>query len=151
MTHPTPNPASTRGQAKRLAALDRVPREVFELLAAAKAPLKAYDLLWRLQEKRGRRAPPSTIYRAVGILIEAGLVHRLESVGAFVVCASPGAPHDPIFLVCEQCGSAVESNSPELTKRVTGRVKRAGFQVKHLNFVVRGICAACASANKEQG
>src|SRR5258706_15121539 len=73
VTSPTPNPATARDQAERLGALGRVPREVFALLADSKTPLKAYELLWRLQAKNGRRAPPTTLYLALATLLEGGL------------------------------------------------------------------------------
>ena len=150
MTSPTPNPVAARDQAQRLEALGRVPREVFGLLADSKTPLKAYELLWRLQAKRGRRAPPTTIYRALATLIEAGLAHRIESLGAFVVCATPNTSHDPIFLLCEQCGEALETNLGSMAQSVTKHVERAGFQVRRLNFIVRGRCSICRPVDELQ-
>jgi Fur family zinc uptake transcriptional regulator len=140
------NSASAQDQAQRLAALGRVPREVFALLADSTTPLKAYELLWRLQANRGRRAPPTTIYRALATLIEAGLVHRIESLGAFIVCAMPDTSHDPIFLLCEQCGSALETNVGSIAQSVTEHVEGVGFQVRRLNCIVRGRCSICRAA-----
>src|SRR6185295_19742059 len=110
MTPHAQNPAQAQDRARKLEALGRVPREVFDLLAASPTPLKAYELLWRLQEKRGRRAPPSTIYRAVSVLIDQGLVHKIESRNAFIVCSAADSAHDPIFLVCERCNAAFETD-----------------------------------------
>ncbi len=131
-----------RNRAQRLETLDRVPREVFDLLAASPTPLKAYELLWRLQEKRGRRAPPSTIYRAVAVLIETDLVHKIESLSAFVVCTEEQV-HNPIFLICEHCHRAVEIDGGAAMENVEVRLKEAEFHPLHLNFVIRGICAGC--------
>ena len=47
-------------------------------------PASAYDLIDDLKPD-GVKAPP-TVYRALGRLIEAGLVHRLELLNAFVAC-----------------------------------------------------------------
>jgi Fur family zinc uptake transcriptional regulator len=139
------HPAPAQGRARKLEALGRVPREVYNLLAASPTPLKAYDLLWRLQEGRGRRAPPSTIYRSLSVLIEQGLVHKIESLNAFVVCTAPGHAHEPIFLVCERCKTALEADGGAAMNSVSARISEAGFCLRHLNFVVSGLCAACAS------
>ena len=143
MTTHAQNPAGTQDRARKLEALGRVPREVYDLLTASETPLKAYELLWRLQEKRGRRAPPSTIYRAVSVLIDQGLVHKIESRNAFVVCTAPDQPHDPIFLVCEQCQSALETDGSAILESVKARLKDAKFHPRHLNFIVSGLCRNC--------
>jgi Fur family zinc uptake transcriptional regulator len=136
------NPAPTQDRARKLEALGRVPREVYDLLAASPTPLKAYELLWRLQEQRGRRAPPSTIYRAVAVLMEAGLVHKIESLNAFVICTIE-PDHHPVFLICEQCHRATEIDALAWRQEVVTHVQRAHFRAQHLNFVVRGVCSEC--------
>lgn len=141
-------PAPAHDQAQRLATLGRVPREVFALLAEAEKPLKAYELLWRLQAKRGQSAPPSTIYRAVSVLVDAGLAHRIESLSAFVICRGSHGAREPIFLVCESCGKAAEIDPGETAQMVTAHIERTGFRVRRLNFVVRGVCSACAQAEQ---
>jgi Fur family zinc uptake transcriptional regulator len=130
--------------AQRLAALGRVPREVLDVLTAAETPLKAYALLWRLQAQRGRQTPPSTVYRALSALIDAGLVHRIESLAAYTPCAGPGVAHDPVFLICERCAQVREVDLGPTREHVETRVAAAGFRVRRLNFIVHGLCAACA-------
>jgi Fur family zinc uptake transcriptional regulator len=147
MTTHAQNPAPAQDRARKLEALGRVPREVYDLLAASLTPLKAYELLWRLQEKRGRRAPPSTIYRAVAVLIERGLVHKIESRNAFVICATPDHAHDPIFLVCERCQSVLEIDGGAAMASVQARVHEAKFRPRHLNFVISGVCRKCEPKN----
>jgi Fur family zinc uptake transcriptional regulator len=147
MTTHAHNPALAQDRASKLEALGRVPREVFDLLTASAAPLKAYELLWRLQERRGRRAPPSTIYRAVSVLIEQGLVHKIESRNSFVVCTASEGVHDPIFLVCERCQTVLEIDGSVAAEGVKAHVTKAGFRPRHLNFVVKGLCASCASSS----
>ena len=58
---------------------------VFETLQRADQPISAYTILDRLRD-HGFRAPLQ-VYRALDKLVEAGLVHRLESLNAFVACA----------------------------------------------------------------
>ena len=134
-------------RARRLAALGRVPREVFELLAASDIPLKAYDLLWRLQNQRAQSAPPTTVYRAVAILLQAGLIHKIEGPGSYVVCTGPEEDHEPVFLLCEQCHKAVETIAAATEKQIDTAIADAGFHAHRRDLVIRGICQMCG----EQG
>jgi Fur family zinc uptake transcriptional regulator len=132
-------------RAQRLAALGRVPREVYELLSRSPTPLKAYDMLWRLQAERGRSAPPSTVYRAVAILIEAGLVHRIDALSAYVVCALPDFAHEPAFLVCDKCGAAAEIDATATHARLAQALAKSGSDAHTIRFTLRGVCAACGA------
>ena len=60
---------------------------VMKTLTSADAPLSAYTILDRLRDD-GLRAPLQ-VYRALDKLTTLGLVHRLESLNAFVACAHP--------------------------------------------------------------
>jgi Fe2+ or Zn2+ uptake regulation protein len=72
--------------------------------------MSAYDILDRLRGS-GLRSPLQ-IYRALGPLTEQGLVHRLESLSAFVACAHP---HDP------GCGKP-PAWSPSRSATIAGRL-----------------------------
>jgi Fur family transcriptional regulator, zinc uptake regulator len=143
MTGSTPDPALTRWRKRRLALLGRVAREVFAILLAAHTPLKPYELLWRLQMARGKPAPPSTIYRALKALVGVGLAHRIDMIGAYVLCAEPSEPHAPAFLVCDQCGAAHEVQALRTRALLEQRIGASGFAVARMSFVLRGACAAC--------
>ena len=60
--------------------------KVLAKLEAASGPLSAYALLDQLRDD-GFRAPLQ-VYRALESLVGAGLVHRLESMNAFVPAAA---------------------------------------------------------------
>ncbi|MHA1109066.1 MAG: transcriptional repressor, partial [Alphaproteobacteria bacterium] len=57
-------------------------RRVLELIWDRHEPVRAYDLLDQLRAGRRSAAPP-TIYRALDFLLEAGLIHRIESLNAY--------------------------------------------------------------------
>ena len=132
----------TYAQRERLGSLGRVPREVFALLAASPVPLKAYDLLWQLQTQRGRQSPPSSISRALNALIEVGLAHKIESLGAFVVCAYD-LDHEAGFFMCEACGGVQEIDVSALRASALALVRETGFLARRLNFEIRGRCRVC--------
>ena len=137
--------------APKLARLGRVAKEVFALLSEAQAPVKAYDLLWRLQNRRGTAAPPSTIYRALNSLVRAGVVHKVEGISAYVICSSPASEHVPALFICEECKSALELDGDAAAKAVRNRIRRHGFEPTRLSFEFVGVCAHCQSTEEEEG
>ena len=96
--------------AKRGARLTKLRRRVFELVWSSHAPVGAYDLLRHLARERDGAAPP-TVYRALDFLRKHGLIHRIESLNAFVGCCTPGEAHAGQFLICSRCGAAASSSS----------------------------------------
>jgi len=62
---------------------------VFGALSRAEGPLSAYTILDQLRDD-GFRAPLQ-VYRALDKLVETGMVHRLESLNAFVACSHRAA------------------------------------------------------------
>lgn len=118
---------------------------VLEKLEAAGAPLSAYTLLDQLREK-GFRAPLQ-VYRALDALVKEGLVHRLESLNAFVACAEP---HDhshsmTTFAICDTCGQVAELCDHDVSHRLEDWVRSTGFVPKHAVIEFRGICESCRS------
>ncbi|MCC2112772.1 MAG: transcriptional repressor, partial [Hyphomicrobiales bacterium] len=81
---------------------------VHGVLSRADGPLSAYEILDRLREQ-GFRAPLQ-VYRALDKLIAFGLVHRLESLNAFVACSHPEceAKETTAFAICDKCGCVTE-------------------------------------------
>ena len=57
-------------------------QQVLQLLKSARSPMTAYEILDAVR-KKGITAPP-TVYRALARLQEDGMVHRLESINAYV-------------------------------------------------------------------
>jgi Fur family transcriptional regulator, zinc uptake regulator len=144
-----PDSGLARRRNRLLAPLGRVPREVFELLLSAEQPLKPYELLWRLQNARGRPAPPSTIYRALKTLVEAGLAHRIGIIGAYTACSEAQEAHEPAFLICDQCGLAREVDVSSVFAVLKAQIGSAGFAVNRVNFVLLGACASCRGASSD--
>ena len=119
------------------------PRErVLELLLQASGPLKAYDLLAGIAGGAGKAGPP-TVYRALDFLAAQGLVHRIESLNAFIGCVSPKAPHSSQFLLCTGCGTATEIADPGIQTALGAAAKRVGFRPGHVTIEVKGLCRHC--------
>lgn len=125
------------GRRVRLTKNDRL---VMTALEEAGAPLKAYDLLERL--KAQGIGAPMTVYRALDRLQKQGLVHKLDGLGAFVVCKH-GEPHNvEIFLVCHNCDYAeevyeVDATIEQLAREVAAKHE---FDASLVRMEIRGQC-----------
>lgn len=117
---------------------------VLRELAASHKALGAYDIMHRLSD-RGRQVAPISVYRVLDSLMEAGLIHRLETANAFLACHSDHeGPDRPIlFLVCEECGTVVEAASKDVSRAVKKVASTAGFTVTGSVHEARGRCAHC--------
>ena len=106
--------------------LTPIRHRVLELVWQQHRPVGAYDLLEQLQEQ-GRVAPP-TVYRALDFLQQQGLIHRLESLNAFVGCSHPQHPHEGQFLICQSCRSLVEITDSEISRTIKKSADNSGFR-----------------------
>lgn len=120
---------------------------VFGILKQAAAPRSAYDILDGLRGE-GFRAPLQ-VYRALDKLMEMGLVHRLESLNAFVACSDP---HDheghsqgiTAFAICEDCGSVTEFHDDAIEGRLSAWQKSTHFKPEKTTIEIRGHCRSCS-------
>jgi Fur family zinc uptake transcriptional regulator len=120
-------------------------RRVLTLIWTRHAPIKAYDILERLR-REGRRAAPPTVYRALEFLLGAGLVHRIESLNAYVGCGEPGRPHIGQFLICRRCSAVAEVDAPAIAQALAADAKRLGFNADRQTIEIKGVCADCRTS-----
>lgn len=128
---------------KAAARLRGVPREVYDLLAASERALKAYELIWLLANERGRPAQPPTVYRALKRLIDLGLAHRVESLNAYVACRKPPGAHEPVFFICDVCGSVAELDAADVDQTLRAALETQRFEANRISLDVHGACAQC--------
>ncbi|MDJ0972102.1 MAG: Fur family transcriptional regulator [Kiloniellales bacterium] len=128
--------------ARREVRLTKLRRRVLELVWTSHAPIGAYDVLRRLSQEHDGAAPP-TVYRALDFLLEQGLIHRIESLNAFVGCADPAEAHASQFLICQDCGAAAELQDPAINRALARSAGSLGFLVKDKTVELRGLCAQC--------
>lgn len=120
---------------------------VLQLLCAAEKPLSAYELLDRLRTDIKNPAPP-TVYRALDFLLEQGLVHKLESLSAYIGCTHPDHPHASQFLICSDCGEVEEVEDSSIANSLQKAGKAAGFQTRRPIVELVGTCAQCSRESK---
>jgi len=112
----------------------------YGLILEANAPVKAYDVIDRFHPDGA--AKPPTVYRALSFLEQMGLIHRIESLNAFVACETRNEKHTAGFLLCDCCGQSVEIAIPNVSD-IQGSAGKAGFSLNHITLEARGLCAAC--------
>lgn len=118
---------------------------VLTALTEAEAPLSAYTILDKLRD-HGFRAPLQ-VYRALEKLTEFGLIHRLESLNAFVACSHPH-DHGPeravvAFAICDDCGQVTEISDPEIEDRLSVMAGKRQFKTDKMTIEMRGHCGNC--------
>jgi Fur family transcriptional regulator, zinc uptake regulator len=136
--------------AARGARLTDTRRQVLELVWRSHAPIGAYQILDELAATRARVAPP-TVYRALEFLSREGLVHRIDSLNAYVGCPSPTLPHEAYFFICRGCGEAAEFHDRELAASLAACVQRARFRVDAATVELSGLCGRCARRGATTG
>ncbi|MFQ6016740.1 MAG: transcriptional repressor [Kiloniellaceae bacterium] len=134
--------------ARRRVRLTDLRRRVLELVWDSHAPVGAYDILGRLATEQGRAAPP-TVYRALEFLLDHGLIHRIESLNAYVGCVHPDGAHGGQFLICGGCGAAAEVHDPQVEAAIARRAADLGFAVRRKTVEVEGLCPPCQQRREE--
>ncbi len=117
-------------------------RRVLELVWGSHEPVKAYEVLERLREDHRGAAPP-TVYRALEFLRQQGLVHRIESMNAFIGCGTPQKLHDGQFLICRDCGEVAEINDTAITRLLSRKAGTYGFDIDNETIEIKGLCSRC--------
>ena len=123
-------------------------KRVLEMVWQSHEPVGAYDLLDRLREERRGVAPP-TVYRALNFLLGHGLIHRIESLNAYVGCGEPHNFHGAQFLICRDCGSVAELDDHDIAETITHKAKRQGFHVQQQMIEVLGVCPSCQKSDQK--
>jgi Fur family transcriptional regulator, zinc uptake regulator len=133
--HEHPQPQLTKNQSL-----------VFGAISHANVPLSAYTILDGLRGE-GFRAPLQ-VYRALEKLLELGMVHRLESLNAFVACQQNNCGSHSIvaFAICDKCGKVEEIADEGLPTHLANLAKNHHFGLKKSTVELRGICEICQAA-----
>ena len=120
-------------------------RHVLKLVWRGHEPVGAYAVLEGLRRSHSGAAPP-TVYRALDFLMAHGLIHRIESLNAFVACLDSAHPHESQFVICSDCGSTEELHDETIVASIRRHGRSLGFKIDSQVVEVRGVCAACQGA-----
>jgi Fur family transcriptional regulator, zinc uptake regulator len=116
---------------------------VLRVLTGSHRALGAYEIIDHMTTQ-GKRLAPISVYRIIDVLLEAGLVHRLESKNAFFACLSR---HDEnasmIVLLCDSCHRVAEAEAPEAWGAIKSLTRETGFTISATVLEVQGQCQDC--------
>jgi len=116
---------------------------IVDLLAGQPCALTAVVIEDALRGQ-GRPTGRGSIYRVLELLVEHGLVERVE-VGdgqARFERVRPGGDHHH-HLVCERCGRLVAFDDPGLERAIDRLSERLGVRVDSHDVLLRGACRKC--------
>ncbi len=122
--------------------LTPIRHKILELILNSHRAIKAYDLLDQIRPINDA-AKPSTVYRALDFLLEQGLIHRVESLNAFVGCHCSGTQHDQLLLICTACNTVEERAAPMVLSALATELGDAGFVPQRKTIEIHGLCSSC--------
>lgn len=131
--------------AKPTAELTKNQSLVMTTLTQSESALSAYAILDQLRDS-GFRAPLQ-VYRALEKLVEFSMVHRLESINAFIACSHPACDgHKALaFMICDECGRVDEITDHSLANRLKHLADKSSFTLNKATIELHGICQSCQS------
>ena len=91
--------------------------------------------------KLDRRISVATIYRAMRLFAQSGLVQARNFSGGHTCYEVAGAHHD--HLICTQCGFIVEFEDGQIETLQAAVAKRHGFFILSHKMEIYGLCKAC--------
>jgi Fur family ferric uptake transcriptional regulator len=116
---------------------------VIELLATKPCALSAVEIEDELRAS-GRPTGRASVYRVLDLLVEHGLIERLE-VGdgqARFERSHPDGEHHH-HLVCDRCGRLVAFDDPGLERAIGRLSERLGVRIDSHDVLLRGACQRC--------
>lgn len=116
---------------------------MLDILGRESRPLRAYDLIPRLEAACGRRFQAQTIYRTLDFLLKEGLALRIESWNAYIARPTAGPDHAALFLLCERCGDAQLVDSAALPGILEALAAMNGFRDERRIVELQGVCGLC--------
>ena len=118
---------------------------VLSALRTEGCPQTAYQLLDRLRGE-GLKAPLQ-IYRALRSLSDRHLVHRLESMNAFMACNHQHVDHShaAVFAICRECGRVDELTDDLLDQALKVLAAGSGFSLENSAVEMHGLCLDCGA------
>ena len=125
--------------------LTELRKDILSILYRKNKPMGAYDILDTLKKKRPNAEPP-TVYRVLEFLVDAKLVHRVESQNTYVCCSSilkEKTQHKAILLSCKVCHQSFEFEDDGVFLSIDKFAKKHKLEVDDALIEIKGVCADC--------
>jgi len=106
-------------------------------------PVTPYEMKDNLA-KTGFKADVVTLYRVFEVLENLGLIHKISSLGRYVIChleeEKSGCHH---YVVCRLCKKIQEIEGEDLSRMEVKIKKNLGFKVEGHYLEFSGVCDVC--------
>ena len=120
---------------------------VLSVLLSIGSAVSAYQIVDRYASEYGESLKAMSVYRILNFLVEAGLVHRLETTNQYIACSHITCNHAhqiPQFLICNNCEQVTEVGLHKtLVDELKLSVEDSGFQLSSQQLELRGLCKRC--------
>jgi Fur family zinc uptake transcriptional regulator len=140
------------------AKLTELRQQVLLLIWENHKPLGAYTLIDQLAEKTQRRIAPPTVYRTLEFLLALGLIHRINSLNAYIGCTQPHmhqhqtdqSQSDQVFdkrnyfLICKKCHETEEILDASLSEKIESVSLHYKFVPQEQWLEITGLCEECS-------
>lgn len=114
---------------------------IYELLKSTDTHPTAEWIYDRLK-KEFKSLSMGTVYRNLKILLEQGLIIKLDFGSTFDRFDADVSPH--YHFICEKCGAVLDLHAIPVETRLNNKVEKAtGFKVSHHRTEFYGICDKC--------
>lgn len=135
------------------AKLTELRQQILLLIWKNHKPLGAYTLIEQLSEQTQRRIAPPTVYRTLEFLLDLGLIHRINSLNAYIGCTQPHShqtqPDQAVdkrnyFLICKECHHTQEIIDVGLADKIKSVSQHFTFTPQEQWLEITGLCGECS-------
>src|SRR5437773_990787 len=127
--------------------MTRERREILGQVLSLRGHFDADHLLVMLH-RSGCNVSRATLYRTLAVLVEAGLVHRLEMARGQARYEPMVGRHHHDHMVCLSCGGIIEFESREIERLQEQVCRRKRFLMTGHTHQILGYCAACSQRER---
>lgn len=121
-------------------------KSVLYILWSLQKPLKAYEIL-ELLSKNNPSIQVASIYRALDYFLEAGIVHKIESIQSYTLCSKPDEKlASELLMVCNHCRKVKEVYDVRVHAFMQELSMRHHFHLSNEGIELKGLCALCENA-----
>jgi Fur family zinc uptake transcriptional regulator len=116
---------------------------VLKIILQAAEPLSAYEIADRFKCIFAEPLSAMSAYRMLAFLMQANLVHKLETSNQYLACSHISCEHEhelPQFLICDQCHIVKEiSLNKKLLKELKVSVENTRFVLSRHQLELHGV------------
>lgn len=120
-------------------------QSILNIIKRCGSPITAYEILDRLKKEKPK-AQVMSVYRVLSFLLDNGLIHRIESLNAVMMCSHLNEKHISQWLICGQCKKTQECALPSVGTMIDEIETETGFSVTSPTIELVGLCADCKVA-----